>query len=137
MIINKTTKAFQSRSDKPNSNWLNDDNYIVVPDNSSLTDKVMQYFPRYDLVLDDKGDLIDVVEIPKTGKEINQEKVAEIDKELESIDNQGLNRFLEDIIEKTGIYLLMPEKTKELITTKKELRAEREQLVATLQSEVI
>lgn len=136
MIINKITKAFQSRSDEPNSNWLNDDNYIVVPDNSSLANKVMQYFPRYDFVLDDKGDLIDVVEVPKTEEEINQEKVEEIDSELQSIDNQGLNRFLEDIIENTGIYLLMPEKTKELIVKKKELRAERERLVATLQSEV-
>lgn len=128
MIVNKTDKGFQTRSDMPNSNWLNDDNYIVIPDGSELANKIMQLFPRYDFVLDKKGNLVDVVEIPKTEEEINQEKVEEIDKELESIDNQGLNRIMEDIIEHTGIYLLMPDKTKDLIARKKELREQRKKL---------
>ena len=129
MIVNKHNKGFQTRSDNPNSNWLNDENYYVIPDNSELANKVMQLFPRYDFVLDKKGNLIDIVEIPKTEEETNQEKVEEIDRELESIDNQGLNRIMEDIIEHTGIYLLMPDKTKDLIARKKELREKRKKLI--------
>lgn len=136
MIINKINKGFQSRSDKPNSNWLNDDNYIVVPDNSSLANKVMQYFPRYDFVFDDKGDLIDVVEMPKTNAELTQEKIDEIDTELKQIDNEGVTRHLENQIEASNTYDVLYESTKQLIDRKNELRAEREQLVATLQSEV-
>lgn len=129
MIVNKINKGFQTRSDMPNTNWENDEEWYLVPDNSELANKIMQLFPRYDLVLDEEGNVVDVVEVAKTDEELNQEKVAEIDKELENIDNQGLNRIMEDIIEHTGIYLLMPDKTKNLIARKKELREQRKKLI--------
>ena len=129
MIVNKNNKGFQTRSDKPNSNWLNDDNYIVIPDGSELANKIMQLFPRFDFVLDENNNVVDVVELSKTEAELNQEKVAEIDKELAEIDSKGLTRVIEDIIDLTKIYLLLPQTTKDLINRKKELRTEREKLI--------
>ena len=129
MLINKITKGFQTRSDKPNSNWLNDKDYVVVPDDSPLADKIMQLFPRFDLVLDENDNVVDVVEVAKTDEELNQEKIAEIDKELVEIDNKGLTRVIEDIIDLTKIHLLLPQKTKDLINRKKELREERAKLI--------
>ena len=35
MIINKNTKKYQTRSDMPNTNWLNDD-WFVIADNSPI-----------------------------------------------------------------------------------------------------
>lgn len=127
MIINKESKAVRSRQDLPNSNWLGDEWY-VVPDNSPLANKIMQYFPRFDFVLDEKGNLIDVVEIPKTDTELTQEKIDEIDAELATIDSQGVTRHLENQIEASGTYATLYKTTKELIDRKNELRAERQKL---------
>lgn len=125
MIVNKTNKSFQTRSDKPNSNWLNDDNYYVIPDNSPLANKIMQYFPRYDFVLDEKGNLIDVVEIPKTEEEINQERIVEIKTELNNLDTT-INRATEDLYALTNT---TPYKsTQEVIAKKEELRKELQNL---------
>ena len=51
-IVNINDKSFQTRSDMSNSNWLNKD-WVVVPDNSELANKIMQLFPRFDLVFDE------------------------------------------------------------------------------------
>lgn len=128
MLINKKNKYVQKRSDVPNGNWLDDDWY-VVNDNSDIARKIIKLYPRFKFVFDEFDEIIDVEEIPKTLEEINKEKVEEIDVELQSIDNQGLNRFLEDIIEYTGIYVLLPSKTKDLIQKKKALREERKKYV--------
>ena len=128
MIINKLNKAFQTRSDMPNHNWLGKE-WHVVPDGSELANKIMKLFPRFDLVLDENDNIVDVVEAPKTEEEVNQERVAEIDKELAEIDNKGLTRVIEDIIDLTKISLLLPQTTKDLIARKKELREERAKLL--------
>lgn len=125
MIVNKITKGFQTRSDKPNSNWLNDDNYIVIPDNSPLANKIMQYFPRYDFVLDEEDNLIDVVEIPKTEEEINQERIEEIKAELNSLDST-INRATEDLYILTDLRAY--DTIEEVITRKEELRKELKNL---------
>lgn len=125
MIVNKITKGFQTRSDKPNSNWLNDDNHYVIPDNSPLANKIMQLFPRYDFVLDKNDNLIDVVEIPKTDAEINQKRIAEIKTELEELD-ATINRATEDLYNLTNT---TPYKfTQEVIDRKEVLRAELKEL---------
>ena len=58
MIINKTTKRFQTRSDKPNENWTNEDVY-VVDDNSELAQKIQSNYPFFELVVEN-GELIDI-----------------------------------------------------------------------------
>lgn len=120
MIINKLNKSFQTRSDKPNTNWLGNE-WVVVPDNSELANKIMQLFPRFDLVLDENDNVVDVVEVPKTDEELNQEKIAEIKEELEELD-KVINRATEDLYSLTGA---KPYKTtQETIDRKNELRQE-------------
>lgn len=128
MIVNINDKSFQTRSDMPSSNWLGK-GWVVVPDNSDLAKKIETFYPRFDLVLDEKGELIDVAEIPKTEEELNKERIDEIDKELVALDNEGLTRVIEDIIEHTGIFSLMFSTTKKVIENKKALREERQKLI--------
>jgi hypothetical protein len=125
MLINKINKTFQTRSDKPDSNWLNDDNYIVIPDNSPLANKIMQYFPRFDFILDENNNLIDVVEISKTEEELNQERIEEIKSKLNQLDIT-INRATEDlyVLTNTTPYTTV----QETITNKEELRKELQNL---------
>lgn len=125
MIINKLNKAFQTRSDASDFNWLKSNDWYVVADNSELAQKIQKLFPRFDFVLDDNGELIDVIEIPKTQEEINEENVIEIKKELEKLD-QTINRATEDLYELTGT---TPYKsTGDVIERKKELRQQLKQI---------
>ena len=128
MIINKINKGFQTRSDVSNFNWLKSDEWYLVHDNTALADKIIALYPRYDFVLDKNDNLVDVVEIQKTDAEITQEKIDEIDAELETIDSQGVTRHLENQVEASGTYATLYKSTKDLIDRKNELRAEREEL---------
>lgn len=126
MIVNKLNKSFQTRSDKSNSNWLNDDNYIVIDDNSELANKIIQLYPRYDFVLDENDNLTDVVEILKTEEEINQERIEEILSELKVLDDV-IKRETEQLYSDVGItpsYQPMAD----TIVKKKELRKELQNL---------
>ena len=125
MIINKQDKSYQTRSDVSNFNWLKSDDWYVVDDNSELSQKIQKLYPRFDFVLDDNGELIDVVEVPKTQEEINEERVEEIKNELVILDDT-INRATEDLytLTKTTPY----EKTAEVIQRKEELRQELKSL---------
>jgi predicted nuclease with TOPRIM domain len=128
MIIHKINKGFQIRSDKPDTNWLGEDWYLVS-DGSDLALKIERLHPQFDFVLNENGELIDVIEIVKTETEITQEQINEIDNELAAIDSQGITRHLENTIEACNAYDSLYETTKELINKKQELRAQRAELV--------
>lgn len=121
MLINKQNKSYQTRSDASNFNWLESDDWYVLNDNSELAQKIQKLFPRFDFVLDDNGNLIDIVEIPKTQEEINAERVEEIKNELITLDDT-INRATEDlyILTNTTPY----ETIQEVINKKEELRSE-------------
>ena len=125
MIINKQSKSYQTRSDASNFNWLNSEDWYLVADNSPLARKVKQLFPRFDFVLDDDGNLIDVVEIPKTQEEINSERAEEIKTELTELDTT-INRAIEDLYKLTNTTPY--QKTAEVIARKEELRQELKEL---------
>lgn len=127
MVVNKFNKGYQTRNDKPNENWLGEEWYLVS-DYSTLAQKIQRLYPRYDFVLDENDNLVDVVEIPKTDAELTQEKIDEIDAELATIDSQGVTRHLENQVEASGTYATLYKSTKDLIDRKNELRAEREKL---------
>lgn len=124
MIVNKLNKGFQTHSEKPNTNWLGDEWYLV-PDGSELANKIMQYFPRYDFVLDKNDNLIDVVELPKTEEEINQERIEEIKAELTQLDTT-INRATEDLYILTDLRAY--DTIEAVITRKEELRKELQNL---------
>lgn len=125
MIVNKTTKAFQTRSDASSFNWLNSEDWYLVADNSSLAQKVMQLYPRFDFVLDADGNLVDIVEIPKTQEEINAEREMEIKAELQNLDST-INRATEDLYVLTNATPY--QKTAEVIQQKEALRQELQTL---------
>ena len=125
MIVNKLNKAFQTRSDASNFNWLNSEDWYLVADNSPLAQKVKQLFPRFDFVLDANGNLIDVVEVPKTQEEINSERAEEIKTELTELDTT-INRATEDLYTLTNTTPY--QKTAEVIARKEELRQELKEL---------
>jgi hypothetical protein len=128
MIINKLNKSYQTRLDMPNTNWM-DDSWYLVADSSPLAIKVQQLFPCFDFVVNENGELIDIIEIEKTEEEIKQEKITEIDRELSDIDAQGVTRHLENIVEASGSYDTLYETTKALIDRKNELREQRKTLL--------
>lgn len=121
MIVNKNDKSFQTRSDMPNANWLESEDWYVAEDGSELAEKIERLYPRYDFVLDDDGKLIDVAEIPKTQEESNEERESEIKQELSELDFT-INRATEDLYALTNI---TPYKnTQDVINRKIELRKE-------------
>lgn len=121
MIVNKLNKAFQTRSDASNFNWLKSKNWYVVNDNSELAKKIQQLYPRYEFILDEKGDLIDVEPIPKTQEELDEERAEEIKSELISLDDT-INRATEDLYDLTNTKPY--ESTQNVINRKKQLREE-------------
>lgn len=124
MVVNKTNKSFQTRNDKPNTNWMGNEWYLVT-DNTELANKIIMLYPRFDFVTDENGDLIDVVEIPKTEEELNQERIEEIKSELSNLDNT-INRATEDLYTLTNTTPY--QSTQEVIERKEELRAELQNL---------
>ena len=125
MIINKMDKSYQTRSDMPDTNWLDEDWY-VAEDDSELANKIIKLYPRFDFVLDENAELVDVVEIPKTQEELKQERAEEIKSELSDLDIT-INRATEDLyaLTNTAPY----ESTQEVINRKIELRNELKTLI--------
>lgn len=120
MIVNKNNKGYQTRSDMPNANWLNEEEWYVVEDGTELAEKIEKLYPRFDFVVED-GKLVDVVEIPKTQEELNAEKETEIKQELAELDIT-INRATEDLYNLTNTTPY--ESTQNVINRKIELRNE-------------
>ena len=98
MIIDKNKINYQTRSDKPDSFWLNEserDNYFVIHDNSILAQKIRANYPDIEYVLDENGNLIDV-NIKTADKEKRQKKeeynkqIAQLKMQLRNTDYQAL-----------------------------------------------
>ena len=55
---------FETRSDHPNTDWTGIADFVIDelnPDNQELINKVFELAPCFDYVIDDNGNLIDVV----------------------------------------------------------------------------
>lgn len=121
MIVNKKNKTYQMRSDAPNYNWLKSDDWCVVADDSELANKIIRLFPRFNLIVDENNNVVDVVELAKTQEELIQEHMYAIKAELTELDN-SINRATEDLYEASNITPY--ESVQEVINRKKELREE-------------
>lgn len=72
MIIYEN-KGYETRSDKPNENWMADypelpQPLFVVPDGSELAQKIIENYPYYDFVVQD-GQLVDITPTERPGPE--------------------------------------------------------------------
>lgn len=123
MLIDKETKAYITRSDKPNENWTNED-YYVVDDNSDLASKIIAYYPRYELVTSGNR-ITDVIYVEKTQEELDTERIEQIHQELEELDTE-ISRGLEDLYELTGNTPY--QRLQDVIEIKQDLREELREL---------
>lgn len=98
MIIDKKTKRFQTRSDKPNSFWLTDKNendFYIIDDNSELAKKIKENYPNINFILDEKEQLVNV-EIDTVSKQNRQNikdfqiQIRELKKQLSATDYQAI-----------------------------------------------
>lgn len=102
MIIHKQTKEFQTRSDKPNENWLNDNNYLVINDNSILAEIIIANYPHIDLVIQDN--ILTNVEVDVDSQEREkqkakiQAKIVELKDQLAKTDYKAI-KFAEGVLE--------------------------------------
>lgn len=60
MVLYKN-KHFISNSDHPNNDWIGDADW-VISDDSELAEKIIALYPNFDFILDDNGNISDVVE---------------------------------------------------------------------------
>ena len=60
MVIDKVTKCFLTRSDKPNENWTEETNIFIVEDGTELAQKIIANYPYFDFILDGQGNLTDI-----------------------------------------------------------------------------
>ena len=94
----------------PDTDWVGDADY-VVPDNSELAEKVKEYFPYYDFVLD--GDtLVDVVKTEQDISEIIQQKKSEVSADCEKAITAGVdvgdNHYSLTVEDQANILAWMP-----------------------------
>ncbi len=61
LIIHKDSKSIEVLSGFPNENFGNYENVFIVDDNSNLAMKIKRHMPYFDFVLDDEGNLIDIM----------------------------------------------------------------------------
>lgn len=60
MVIYKD-KHFKTRSDRPDDDFVGNADYII-PDNTELAQKILDFYPNFDFVFDDDGNISDVIE---------------------------------------------------------------------------
>ena len=125
MIVHKINKYYQTRSDKPNENWLNDE-WFVVADDSNLANKIIELYPYYDFILNESNELVDIIEREKTEEEIAENRIVEIKDRLDALDSI-ITRQVEQLYIDTNT---MPSYApiQEAIAEKQALRIELQQL---------
>jgi hypothetical protein len=80
-MIVRNDKSYETNSLFSNLDWYNEDNYVVdetEKENIKLIEKIKEYAPYFDFVLDNEGNLIDITQIEKpfilpTEEEINRQ----------------------------------------------------------------
>lgn len=60
-MIVYSDKRFSANSGHPNDDWIGNADW-VIPDDSELAEKIISLYPNFEFVLDDDGNISDVVE---------------------------------------------------------------------------
>ena len=76
MLLYKN-KGYITNSEHPDDDWIGNADY-VVPDSSELAKKIIDLYPYFDFVTDEKGQLIDVEAIEPSINNIIENKVLEL-----------------------------------------------------------
>ena len=91
-------KGFITNSEHPDDDWIGNANY-VVPDSSELAKKIMDLYPYFDFVTDEKGQLIDA-----TATEPAPEPAPEPTLEERLAEQEATIATLEEKITELGTY---------------------------------
>ena len=88
MILFKN-KGFTTNSDHPNDDWIGNADW-VIPDDSELAEKIISLYPNFEFVLDDDGNISDVVEPkpePKPPEITTEQRLSAMENAVEEIIN--------------------------------------------------
>lgn len=89
MIVYKN-KRFMQIGLYPDTDWVGDADY-VVPDDSELAEKIKALYPNFDFVLDDNGNISDVVGASEPINEVISQKKTELSAECEKVIVAGVD----------------------------------------------
>ncbi len=94
MIINKKDNTYQTRSDKPNENWLNDDKYYVLDDDTELAKKIILLYPFIKFKIEN-GNIVDVIDNINERQKFNEYqnikiKIERLKKNLSDTDYKAI-----------------------------------------------
>ena len=89
MIIYKD-KQFITNSDHPDEDWVGNADW-VVSDDSDIAEKIISFYPNFDFVFDDNGNLIDVAKIDEPIDNIISQKKSELSVECEKTIISGVD----------------------------------------------
>lgn len=81
-MILYNNKHFATRSDHPNDDWVGNADYII-PDGSELAEKILLFYPNFEIITDDSGNIVDVVKIDETVKNAISQKKSELSAKCE------------------------------------------------------
>ena len=89
MVIYKNNQII-SNSDFPNSDFMGDAD-LVIPDDSEFALKIMELFPNFEIIFDDTGSIVDVIETSEPINEVISQKKAELSAECEKVIVAGVD----------------------------------------------
>lgn len=81
MILYKD-KQFITNSEHPNEDWIGNADW-VIPDGSELAEKIIRLYPNFEFVLDDDGEISDVIETSEPIDKVISQKKVELSAECE------------------------------------------------------
>ena len=88
-MILYNNKHFATRSDHPNDDWVGNADY-VIPDGSELAEKIISLVD-FDFVLDDSGNISNVIETSEPINEVISRKKSELSAECEKFIVTGVD----------------------------------------------
>lgn len=89
-MILYNNKHFAARSDHPNDDWVGNADYII-PDGSELAEKILLFYPNFEIITDDSRNIIDIVKIDETVKNAISQKKSELSAACEKAIISGVN----------------------------------------------
>lgn len=94
MIVFKGTNSWQTNSEYPDSDFLAGieeiGEYWVIPDSSELALKIMEA-DRFEEIIDESGNLTDIIPVPSVAREQTaEERTEELKAQLDEIDRQAI-----------------------------------------------
>lgn len=88
MIVYKN-RQFSQIGLYPDTDWIGNADW-VIPDGSELAEKIIRLYPNFEFVLDDDGNISDVVETepePKPPKITTEQRITAMENAVEEIIN--------------------------------------------------